>query len=89
MICLLHSTVKDVDINNESVNVSHQIIWHNKHVVYDSESLFHKGWYDSGLVYLGDLFMEDGFRSIEYITSQVRSKRQNVMLYLTMRDLGQ
>ena len=70
------TTVEDVCIANKSVKVSDQIIWHNKHVVYDNQSLFYKGWYDSGLVYLGDLFMGDGFRSTEHIKSQVRSKQR-------------
>ena len=50
--------------------------WHNKHVVYDNQSLFYKGWYESGLVILGDLFTRDGFRSTEYIKSQVHSKQK-------------
>ena len=68
--------VEDVCIANESLKVSDQIIWHNKHVVYDNQSLFYKACCDSGLVYLGDLFMGDGFRSIENIKSQVRSKQR-------------
>ena len=35
------TTVKDVCLSiNEPVTVSDQIIWHNKHVVYDNQSLF-------------------------------------------------
>ena len=38
------TTVKDVCISiHEPVKVSDQIIWHNKHVVYDNQSLFYKG----------------------------------------------
>ena len=71
------TTVKDVCISiHEPVKVSDQIFWHNKHVVYDNQSLFYNGWYDSGLVFLGDLFTIDGFRSTEYIKSQVHSKRK-------------
>ena len=69
--------MKDVCISiNEPVKVSDQIIWHNKHVVYDNQSLFYKGWYNSGIVFLGDLLTRDGFRSAEYIISQVHSIRK-------------
>ena len=60
--------------SNPSEKVSNQIIWHNKHVIYDNQSLFYKGWYDSDIIYSGDVFTQDGFRTIEYIKSQVRSK---------------
>ena len=71
------STVKDVCLtSNKSVNMLTQIVWHNRHVLYDNQSLFYKEWYDSGILYLGDLFMDGGFRSIEYIKSQLRSKRR-------------
>ena len=40
------TTLKDIDImNNESIDVLNQIVWHNKHIVFNKHSLFYKEWY--------------------------------------------
>ena len=53
-----------------------QIVWHNKLVMFDKHSLFYKDWYDSGILLLGDIFRENGFKSIEYIMSEINFKRR-------------
>ena len=71
------TTVKPINIgNNESLDVLNQIVWHNKLVMFDKHSLFYKEWYDSGILYLGDIFRENGFKSIEYIMSEINFKRR-------------
>ena len=71
------TTLKDIDImNNESIDVLNQIVWHNKHILFNKHSLFYKEWYDSGIVYLGDLVRANGFRSLEYIMSEINFKRR-------------
>ena len=79
------TTLKDIDtMNNESIDVLNQIVWHNKHILFNKHSLFYKEWYDSGIVYLGDLVRANGSGHLNILCQRLILKEENVLQSLIM-----
>lgn len=77
------TTVKDVCMFNPDYNdIRNQIIWHNKHILFNNQSLFYKDWYKSGITYLTDIVGRNGFHSMENIRTKINIKRsKNIVMF--------
>lgn len=55
-------------------DVLQEPIWNNRHFVFDGKPMFFKNWIKSNILYVKDLFTDNGFKSLYEIGDEVCSK---------------
>merc|ERR1712002_147249 len=55
--------------------VPHEILWHNKNVIFHKNTIFYDGWYQSGIVFLRDIFKNNNFVSTTEIFAKLQKQK--------------
>ena len=60
---------KITEISSMNINdVLQEPIWNNRHLVFDGKPMFFKNWIKSNILYVKDLFTDNGFKSLYEIS---------------------
>ena len=61
-------TKTTIDLNSiEEIDVYNQVLWNNNIIRYKGKSLMFKPWISAGYVYVGDLFLDDVYLTLEQL----------------------
>ena len=68
-----------------SDNFLQQLLWNNRYICYKGKSLCYTKWIKSGILYVKDMFDENGnFRSLEYLSTILTCKTNWLCEYHTL-----
>lgn len=77
-------TPKSIDTVEE---ILRQNIWFNVNFKYKGKVLYFQNWFESGFHYVKDLVNDNGFRSLNEIATILKSKRNYLCEYLTLKNV--
>ena len=63
-----------------SIDSDKQILWYNKHVVFEKKPLFFKNWFSSQIIYLKNVCSDNTFITTSTLLENVRNKKSNVIV---------
>lgn len=69
------------------INFAKQPIWNNNLFQFDSKTMFHKNWIQSGIMYVKDLFNADGqFKTLQELSPTLKQKAYWMFEYKIVRN---
>ena len=73
-------TKTTTDLNSiEEIDVYNQVLWNNNIIRYKGKSLMFKPWISAGYVYVGDLFLDDVYLTLEQLEHKYSLKQRQEM----------
>ena len=69
--------------------VQYEILWHNKNVTFHKNTLYYEGWYQTGIVFLKDIFKNGNFLSTTEIFTQLKTRKSRQKLIFDYTVLRQ
>ena len=60
------------------MNTSSEILWFNQNIMFEKKLIFFKNWFQSGTVYIKDIFRNGTFRNSEQIRNELKYGKSNV-----------
>ena len=61
------------------MNTSSEILWFNQNIIFEKKLIFFKNWFQSGTVYIKDIFLNGTFRNSEQIRNELKYGKSKLL----------
>ena len=77
----------NVNIPTDNVDYYDEVIWNNSKVKYRHNVLMWEHWIKNDIVYVGDLFLNDRFHSLEYVQTRLGNNANVYFQYYALYNV--